>query len=127
MYGFLEWYSAVTALASLTGLHGTTTGKDIFLCVWNHEGTSATLDISKGVTTDRIPSMTGKKTDLIGGISWQVEKQNPKLSMQLHCIIYWISLWKNFKVWLVTKVVDSVVELCSVSCTLPLPVQFFLS
>jgi hypothetical protein len=32
----------------------------------------------KGVTTDKTPSMLGKKTGLMGKIRQEMEKQNPK-------------------------------------------------
>jgi hypothetical protein len=37
----------VEELASLESLHGTTTEKESFECVWNHEGTWTALDITK--------------------------------------------------------------------------------
>jgi hypothetical protein len=39
------------------------------------------------VTTHRAPGMIGKKTSLMGRIRQDMDKQNPKFYMELHCII----------------------------------------
>jgi hypothetical protein len=53
-------------LASLKGLHGTTTGEDLFLSVCE---TMKELELPwiklKGVTTDGAQSIAGKKTGLV--------------------------------------------------------------
>jgi hypothetical protein len=63
----------------------------------------------KGVTTDGAPCMIGKKTCLMGGIRQEMDKENPKLCMELHCIIHQQSLCrKTLKFEHVLKVMASV-------------------
>jgi hypothetical protein len=42
----------------------------------------------KKVTTNRTPDLIGKKTDFICRIRQEIEKQNPKFSMERHCFIH---------------------------------------
>jgi hypothetical protein len=63
-------------------LHGTTTGEDMFLSMCE---TMKELELPwtklKRVTTDKAPSMIGKKTGLKDRIRQETDKQNPELHL----------------------------------------------
>jgi hypothetical protein len=83
----------VEELASLKSLHGTVTGGDLFLSVCKTiKELELPLTELNEVTTDRAPSMTGRKRGLMSRIRREMDKQNPEYYMELHCIIHQHSL-----------------------------------
>jgi hypothetical protein len=42
----------------------------------------------KGVTTDGAPCLIVKKTGLMGRIMREMDKENPRFYMELHCIVH---------------------------------------
>jgi hypothetical protein len=66
----------------------------------------------KGMTTDGAPSMIGKKRCLMGKIRREMDKQNPKFYIKIHCIIHQQSLCgKTLMFEHIIKVVVSVVNI----------------
>jgi hypothetical protein len=52
----------------------------------------------KGFKTDGAPSMSGKKTGLMGRIRREIDKQYPEFYTERHCIIHRQSICGTFEV-----------------------------
>ena len=99
-------------LASVCSMHGTTTGKDIFMEVqktlqdynlqWNH---------LRGVTVDGGKNMAGGRKGLVGQIRTQLEDLQIPSALFIHCIIHQQALCgKNLDISCVLKPVVSAVN-----------------
>jgi hypothetical protein len=60
--------------------------------VWNHEGTCAALDKTRGGDNRQSSKYDWNKTGLMGAIRQEMDKQNPKFYIQLKCTIHQQSL-----------------------------------
>ncbi|CAM4635629.1 unnamed protein product [Leuciscus chuanchicus] len=87
--GVDDKFEVIKELLAVIPMHGQTTAQEIFrqLC-GAIEDAGLSWKRFAGITTDRAPSMTGRKNGLVALVQRKLEEENVEEAIALHCIIH---------------------------------------
>ena len=87
--GVDDHFEVMEELLTMIPMHGQTTGQEIFLQLCDSIVDAGLLwKRFAGMTTDGVPSMTGRKNGLVALVQRKLEEEGVEEAIALHCIIH---------------------------------------